>query len=174
MQCCITHNTILSHTTMSLFTLFCIALQALQQEQHPPWCFFLSLLASLLDGQGSHSPHPNLLPIPRSWNDAAFWLKLGTGGASLGGIQTHRCAEIKLLGMFQQGNFSMRANLLGRYFSLSASAESPPSCFCLSSYPRAGGTQKPINVLKTDRLQNGFLYLEGQKSLRKRGMLRLL
>lgn len=142
-----------------------------------PTVVFLSL-SPCTSTEWPRKPQPSSQPPPHfqimEWCFLLTQTQLGTGCASLEGIQIHRCAEMKLLGMFQQGNFSMRANLFGHYFSLFASAESPPCCFCLSSYPRAGGTQKHISVLKTDRLQNGLLYLEGQKSLRKRGMLRLL
>lgn len=160
---------------MSSFTLFCIALYTLQQAQHPPWSFFPSPLASLLDGQGRHSPHPNLLSIPRSRNSAAFWLKHSLdqvvptlGGSKLTGVERLNCLVRFSRGISQWGRSSLDTISLCLHLLnlLPVVAASPLT-------PGAGGTQKPINALKTDRLQNGLLYLGGRGPLggKKKGCL---
>lgn len=104
-----------------------------------PTMEFLSLSPCISSGwprKSQSSSQPPLHSQITEWCCLLAQAQLGTGGANPGGIQTHRCGEMKLLGTFQQGNFSMRAILLGHYFSLFASAESPPCCCCLSSYPR--------------------------------------
>jgi len=121
-----------------------------------------------------------------------YWLsahaQLGKGGASLGRMQTHRHGDMKFPDVFQQGNFFVRTILHGHRLPLHPT-QLLDCCWCLLSYlggwqdPKA--QQRPLHVgtdgagTSVDRqmgrqMEEGSPVPGGQRSLGKRGMLRLL